>query len=63
MAGSLEVVQKLLQIKAIKLDLKKPFLWSSGVESPVYCDNRIIWSYPGIRSGIIKKLQELIDEP
>ncbi len=63
MAGSIEVVQKLLQIKAIKLDLKKPFVWSSGVESPIYCDNRIIWSYPGIRSGIIKSLQGLIEDP
>jgi len=63
MGGSIEVVQKLLQIKAIKLDLKKPFVWSSGVKSPIYCDNRIIWSYPGIRSGIIKRLQELVEEP
>ena len=63
MAGSTDVVQKLLQIKAIKLNLKKPFVWSSGVESPIYCDNRIIWSYPGIRSRIIKNLQGLIEEP
>lgn len=63
MADSMEIVQKLLQIKAIKLDLEKPFVWSSGVKSPIYCDNRIIWSYPGIRSGIIKRLQELVEEP
>ncbi len=56
MSISLEVVSKLIQIKAIKFDIKNPFIWSSGIESPIYCDNRVIWSYPGIRTFIIDQM-------
>ena len=44
------IAEQLLQIKAIKLEPAKPFLWASGWQSPVYCDNRLILSYPGLRS-------------
>ncbi len=47
------VAQKLLQIKAIKLSPQNPFTWASGMRSPVYCDNRIVLSYPKIRSYLI----------
>lgn len=60
MAVSHEVVRKLMQIKAIKFDLKKPFTWASGIESPIYCDNRVIWSYPGIRTFIIDEMIQKI---
>ena len=40
----------LLQINAIKLNPKNPFLWASGWQSPIYCDNRIILSFPAIRN-------------
>jgi orotate phosphoribosyltransferase len=42
----------LLQIQAIKLSTEKPFTWSSGWKSPIYCDNRLSLSYPGIRHAI-----------
>ena len=42
----------LLQINAIKLNPKNPFLWASGWKSPIYCDNRILLSYPKIRNYI-----------
>jgi orotate phosphoribosyltransferase len=58
-----DIVRKLLQIKAIKVQMDEPFIWSSGIESPIYCDNRVIWSFPGIRSSVIKALQDLIEEP
>lgn len=51
-----EIIQRLIQIKAIKLNFENPFTWSSGIKSPIYCDNRLIWSYPGIRSYIINAL-------
>jgi len=42
----------LLQIKAIKLQPQEPFTWASGWKSPIYCDNRIVLSFPPIRTYI-----------
>ena len=53
-----EVAQRLLQIKAIKLSPQKPFTWASGILSPIYCDNRLVLSYPEIRSFIKRCLIE-----
>lgn len=47
-----QVANKLLEIKAIKLQPNNPFTWASGLKSPIYCDNRILLSYPKIRSFI-----------
>ena len=49
---SSRVASKLLEIKAIKLSPSQPFTWASGLKSPIYCDNRIILSYPKIRDFI-----------
>ena len=42
--------EKLLKIKAIKLQPSLPFTWASGWKSPIYCDNRKLMSYPTIRN-------------
>lgn len=55
-----EVAKKLLEIGAIKLNLKKPFSWSSGWQSPIYCDNRLSLSYPEIRTYIKRGLSNLV---
>jgi len=47
-----EISAKLLEISAIKLNIKKPFKWSSGWNSPIYCDNRLSLSYPELRTKI-----------
>ena len=47
-----EVAKKLLQIKAIKLSPQNPFTWASGILSPIYCDNRVVLSYPESRNFI-----------
>ena len=52
----------LLQIKAIKLDVNKPFTWASGLKSPIYCDNRKTLSYPKIRTFIRQEFVKLINE-
>ncbi|SEL86721.1 orotate phosphoribosyltransferase [Parapedobacter koreensis] len=57
-----KVAESLLQIKAIKLQPKKPFTWASGWKSPIYCDNRVALSHPPIRTYIRQKLAELIQE-
>lgn len=55
-----DVARKLLEISAIKLNLQKPFHWSSGWQSPIYCDNRLSLSYPDIRSFIKRGLSNLV---
>lgn len=52
----------LLQIEAIKLSVNKPFIWSSGWKSPIYCDNRLSLSYPEIRDAIKNGLLSAIRE-
>ena len=47
-----ETCKLLLQINAIKLNPKNPFTWASGWKSPIYCDNRIILSFPAVREKI-----------
>jgi len=53
-----EVAKQLLQIKAIKLSPQNPFTWASGIQSPIYCDNRVVLSYPQSRQMVIKALAE-----
>ena len=48
-----ETAKLLLQINAIKLQPQNPFTWASGWKSPIYCDNRIILSFPEIRNYVI----------
>lgn len=60
MAG--KVASMLLQIEAIKLNTDKPFHWSSGWKSPIYCDNRLSLSYPEIRTQIRDGLVQAIRE-
>jgi len=52
------VAQKLLQINAIKLSPKNPFTWASGLNSPIYCDNRMILSFPEVRTYVGDQLVE-----
>lgn len=52
----------LLQIKAVKLQPSKPFTWSSGWLSPIYCDNRLTLSYPKVRTFIRQEMSKLIDQ-
>lgn len=57
-----QVAAMLLQIEAIKLNTEKPFTWSSGWKSPIYCDNRLSLSYPEVRSAIKEGLMNAIRE-
>ena len=57
-----KTAELLLQIKAIKLQPQNPFTWASGWKSPIYCDNRIILSYPPIRNYIRENMAQQIEE-
>jgi len=50
----------LLQINAIKLNIQNPFKWSSGWNSPIYCDNRICLSFPKVRDFLANSIAKEI---
>ena len=54
--------EKLLKVKAIKLQPDNPFTWASGWKSPFYCDNRKTLSYPELRSFVKMELCRVIME-
>ena len=56
------IAEKLLKIKAIKVQPSNPFTWASGWKSPIYCDNRKTLSYPEIRTLIKIELARLVRE-
>jgi orotate phosphoribosyltransferase len=58
---ALKIADFLLQIKAVKLNPSKPFQWSSGWLSPIYCDNRVILSYPKVRTFVRQAFVESIE--
>ncbi len=54
--------EKLLQIKALQINLQKPYVWASGWNSPVYCDNRKVLSYPYVRDFVKSELANMVLE-
>ncbi len=52
--------EKLLAIKAIKLQPNDPFTWASGWHSPIYTDNRLVLSYPQVRSFVKTELTHAV---
>ncbi|KJD31845.1 orotate phosphoribosyltransferase [Tamlana sedimentorum] len=57
-----KTAEVLLQVKAIKLSPHEPFTWASGWKSPIYCDNRIILSFPTIRNYVRETMAKHIEE-
>jgi orotate phosphoribosyltransferase len=62
--GTLEKLfaEKLLKVKAIKLQPSNPFTWASGWKSPFYCDNRKTLSYPSLRNFVKLEISRLVLE-
>jgi len=56
-----KTAEVLLQINAIKLSPKNPFTWASGWKSPIYCDNRLLLSYPPVRNYIKEEIAKNIE--
>lgn len=57
-----KTAELLLKIRAIKLQPNDPFKWASGWKSPIYCDNRIVMSYPSIRNYVREKMANYIEK-
>ena len=56
------IAKHLLDIEAVALRPNDYFTWTSGIKSPIYCDNRITMSYPKIRREIAAGMSKVIKE-
>jgi orotate phosphoribosyltransferase len=59
---SRQIAASLLEIEAVSLRPHQPFTWTSGLKSPIYCDNRLTMSYPSIRELIAEGFVAVIKE-
>ena len=57
-----QIARDLLSIRAVFFRPDEPFTWASGIQSPVYCDNRLTLSAPAVRRHIEEGLAELVRE-
>lgn len=55
-----QIAEALLKIEAVTLSPENPYTWSSGLKSPIYCDNRLTLSHPEVRNLIVDALVEAI---
>ena len=62
MASKTDIAKALLGIKAVFLRPDEPFTWASGIQSPIYCDNRLTLSYPEVRTLVDEGLAALAKE-
>lgn len=61
-SNEIAVAEKLMLVDAVQLNASKPFTWTSGWKSPIYCDNRRVLGYPYIRDFIKSELSSIIFE-
>jgi len=54
------IAEQLLKIGAVFLSPDKPFTWASGIKSPIYCDNRLILSYPESRAVVEQAIADSV---
>ncbi|KAF6568403.1 orotate phosphoribosyltransferase [Paenibacillus sp. EKM202P] len=57
-----QIASHLLRIQAVALRPQQPFTWTSGIKSPIYCDNRLTMSYPEVRELIADSFAAIIRE-
>ena len=56
------IAKELLSIGAVFLRPQEPFTWASGIKSPIYCDNRLILSAPGVRKVVEQAISDTVKE-
>jgi orotate phosphoribosyltransferase len=57
---SKKIARSLLEIGAVKINMKDLFTWTSGIKSPIYCDNRIINSKVKVRDEVINEFSNTV---
>ncbi|MBR0575020.1 orotate phosphoribosyltransferase [Proteiniclasticum sp. BAD-10] len=57
-----EIAEGLLDIGAVALSVDKPFTWASGIQSPIYCDNRLLLSTPATWKKVIAAMIEVLEK-
>lgn len=57
-----QIAKALLSIQAVIFRPDEPFTWASGIQSPVYCDNRLTLTAPAVRTQIEEGLAALVRE-
>lgn len=62
MVDKKSIAKDLLSIHAVFLRPDNPFTWTSGIRSPIYCDNRLILSAPKIRTRVANRLADIVKE-
>ena len=58
----ISTAKDLLSIKAVFFRPERPFIWASGIKSPVYCDNRLILTAPEVRERVENRIAQAIKE-
>ena len=56
------IASQLLSIRAVFFRPDEPFIWASGIKSPVYCDNRLTLTAPQVRTEVEKGLAQIVSE-
>lgn len=54
------IAEGLLSIRAVFFRPNEPFIWASGIKSPVYCDNRLILTAPAVRTQVETALMQVV---
>ncbi len=57
---AVQVAQLLLHTGAVQINFARPFIWSAGWRSPIYCDNRLTLSFPEVRTYVKEQLVEMV---
>ena len=55
------IAKDLLRIGAVFFRPDEPFTWASGIQSPVYCDNRLTLTAPDVRTDVEEGLKSLVE--
>ncbi len=55
------LARDLLSIGAVFFRPDEPFTWASGIQSPVYCDNRLTLTAPAVRDHVEEGLRDLVE--
>lgn len=57
-----EITKDLLKIEAVQIRTENYFTWTSGIKSPIYCDNRLTMSFPKVREKITEAFIQLLEQ-